>query len=85
MVGLKLRKPFCIYWAGMGAFRTPCASLEWSLLGHKPAFARPSLHLKFPFPAWAETGSMTGVVGHQFEPNYLHHPALANRTFPVER
>jgi hypothetical protein len=31
-----------------------------SLPGHKAGFARPSLHLKFSFPAWAETGSMTG-------------------------
>jgi hypothetical protein len=35
----------------MGAFRTPCASLDWSLLGDKSAFACPSLHRKFPFPA----------------------------------
>src|ERR1700692_3706658 len=44
----------------MGAFRTSCASLNWSLPGDKPAFGGASPHQKFPFPAQAETGSMTG-------------------------
>jgi len=36
------------------------ASLDLSLLGDELAFAGMSLRRKFPFPAQAETGSMTG-------------------------
>jgi len=60
----------------MGAFRTPCASLDWSLLGDKAAFARPSLHRKFPFPARCGDRFDDWVVGRQFVPYYLHHPVL---------
>ncbi len=67
----------------MGAFRTPCASLDWSLLGDKAAFARPSLHRKFPFPARCGDRFDDWVVGRQFVPECLHHPVSANRTFAI--
>jgi hypothetical protein len=56
----------------MGAFRTSCASLDWSLPGDKPAFAGLSPHQKFPFPAQGGDWFDDCVVGPQFEPNYLH-------------
>jgi hypothetical protein len=48
-------------------------SLNSSPLAAGPAFAGLSPLRKFPFPAWAETGSIW-VMGHQFEPYCLHHP-----------
>jgi len=72
---LKLRSASCVCCARMGLF-APCASLDQSLVGDKAA--RRSLNRKLLFPArgdWFDDW----VVGHQFEPNYLHHPVSPNR------
>jgi hypothetical protein len=60
-------------------------ALRSSLLGDESAFAGLSLRRKFPVPALDGDRFDDWVVGHQFEPNYLHHPVSANRTFPVGR
>ena len=60
-------------------------SLNPSLLGDEPAFAGLSLRRKFPFPAQGGDRFDDWVVGHQFEPDYLHHPVSANRAFPTRR
>jgi hypothetical protein len=44
-----------------------------------------SLRWKFPFPARGGDRFDDWVVDHQFEPYYLRHPALANRTVPATR
>jgi len=61
------------------------ASLNLSPRGDELAFAGLSPPRKFPFPARGGDRFDDWVVGHQFEPNCLHHPALANRTFLVGR
>ena len=69
----------------MGAFRTSCVSLEWSLPSNKPVFEGLSPHQKFPFPAQGGDRFGDCVVGPQFEPNYLHHPVFANRRISGRR
>jgi hypothetical protein len=61
------------------------ASLNLSLLSDEPAFAGLSPRKKFPFPAQGGDRFDDWVVGHQFEPNCLHHPVFENRGFPAGR
>jgi hypothetical protein len=85
VAGCKLSQAFSQLLRGNGGFLASHTSLKPSLLGDEPAFAGLSLRRKFPFPARGGDRFDDWVVGHQFEPNYLHHPVFVNRRFPTRR
>jgi hypothetical protein len=58
--GSNFRKPCRIYCARMGAFRTPCASLDWSLPAIRRLLRACLCIENFRSRLGAETGSMTG-------------------------
>ena len=85
VVGLKLPPAYSHLLRQNGDFSQSLRVSGLVSAGDKSAFARPSLHRKFPFPAWGGDWFDDWVVGLQFEPDHLHHPVSANRTFPIRR
>jgi hypothetical protein len=83
VVGLKLRPDYSHLKRQNGGFSYSLRVSGLVFAGDKSAFARPSLHRKFPFPAWGGDRFDDWLVGLQFEPDHLHHPAFSNRTFPI--
>jgi hypothetical protein len=81
VVGFKLPPAYSHLWRQNWVFSHSLRVSGLVSTRDKSAFVPPSLHRKFPFPAMGGDWFDDWVVGLQFEPDHLHHPALANRTF----
>jgi hypothetical protein len=80
VVGLKLAQAYSHLLRQNGGFSHSLRVSGLVSAGDKSAFARPSLHRKFPFPPWGGDRFDDWLVGLQFEPDHLHHPVFRAQT-----